>query len=108
MDKSAVIDRVKSFAEIVRKNFPVQKIVLFGSQIKGTATADSDIDVAIIFNELEDDYLNASTKLFHLRRNIDARIEPLLFEAGHDPSGFLAEILRTGEVIWEAGEGKTN
>lgn len=57
-----------------------------------------------LFIHLDQDYLATSARLFKLRRNIDSRIEPILMEEGNDPSGFLAEILRTGEVIWEADE----
>ena len=104
MDKETVIDRVKIYADVVRENFLIQKIVLFGSQVRGTATDDSDIDVAVVFKRIDEDYLETAAKLFYLRRNIDSRIEPVLFEEGHDPSGFLEEILRTGEVIYSAGE----
>ena len=48
-----------------------------------------------------DDILESEFILYKLRRDIDAGIEPVLFEAGSDdPSGFLAEIQKTGEVIY--------
>jgi hypothetical protein len=37
-----------------------------------------------------------------LRREIDARIEPVLLEEINDKSGFLEEILKTGEIIYSA------
>lgn len=104
MDKETVIDRVKTYTDVVCQHFLVQKIILFGSQVSGTATDDSDIDVAVIFKRIDEDYWETAAKLFHLRRNIDSRIEPVLFEEGHDPSGFLEEILRTGEVIYSVNE----
>jgi hypothetical protein len=39
-------------------------------------------------------------RLFRLRREIDARIEPVLLEESNDKSGFLEEILKTGEIIY--------
>jgi len=38
-----------------------------------------------------------------LQRNIDLLIEPVLLEEENDPGGFLADILKTGEVIYSAG-----
>jgi hypothetical protein len=32
---------------------------------------------------------------------IDVRIEPVILDENHDRSGFLAEILKTGEIIYE-------
>lgn len=49
MVKKSAIDRLNAFPDIVRQNFAVQKIILFGSQAKGTAHQDSDIDVAVVF-----------------------------------------------------------
>jgi len=108
MDKATVINRVRAYSEIVRKHFPVKAVILFGSHAQGTARPESDIDVAVIVERIEQDFLESAAKLCYLRNDLDENIEPHLFEAGHDPSGFLAEILRTGEVIWEAGEGKTD
>ena len=43
--------------------------------------------------------MDSESKLFCLRRNIDARIETILLEEGNDKRGFLVEILKTGEII---------
>lgn len=102
MDKATAIERVRRYADIVRKNFDVKRIILFGSYSKDTARKDSDIDVAVVLDRVEEDFLTAQSKLFRLRREIDARIEPVLLEASNDRSGFLEEILKTGEVIYSA------
>ena len=101
MDKGYVIECVRSFAERVRQSLDVQQVILFGSYAKGTATDTSDIDVAVITSSLTDDWLEASTRLFRLRRDIDLSIEPVLIDSPTDRSGFLAEIRRTGEVIYD-------
>ena len=102
MDKATAIERVRRYADIVRKNFDVKRIILCGSYSKDTARKDSDIDVAVVLDRVEEDFLTAQSKLFRLRREIDARIEPVLLEASNDRSGFLEEILKTGEVIYSA------
>ena len=50
MVEESIIDRVNAFANIVRQHFVAQKIILFGSQLKGTAPQDCGIDMAVVFN----------------------------------------------------------
>ena len=64
MDKKTVIKRVKKYADTVKKFFPVKKIVLYGSYANGTHREDSDIDVAVILESVDDDFLKSETKLF--------------------------------------------
>jgi predicted nucleotidyltransferase len=100
MDQEPVITRVKQFADVVRKNFRVKKIILYGSYARGSAGKHSDIDVAVVLDNDEEDLLTSEAKLFKLRRDIDARIEPVLLDETNDTSGFLEEIIKTGEVIY--------
>ena len=100
MDKEKVIECVKQYSDLVRQNFRVKKIILYGSYVKGSAKKDSDIDVAVVLSSIDEDLLMSESKLFRLRRNIDARIEPILLEEKNDKSGFLEEILKTGEIIY--------
>jgi len=100
MDKEEVIEKVKQFAELIKTHFPVKMVALYGSYAKGTAAKDSDIDVAVIVDEIDGDFLELETKLFKLRRQIDVRIEPILLEDGEDKSGFLEEILKEGKIVY--------
>jgi len=93
---------VKQYAGVVRKNFDVKKIILYGSYVKDVAREDSDIDVAVVLERVDGDFLKSEAKLFQLRREIDARIEPVLLEESNDKSGFLEEILKTGEFIYSS------
>ena len=102
MDKKDALGIVKDYAEAVRQKFSVRKIILYGSHAKGLARKDSDIDVAVVLDSIEDDYLSTGALLFKLSRDIDLRIEPVLVEQGNDVSGFLDEITKTGEVIYSA------
>jgi predicted nucleotidyltransferase len=104
MDKAEAIRCVKQYSNVLKKYFDVKKVVLYGSYANNTARLDSDIDVAVIFNRIEDDFLMTEAKLYRLRRDIDARIEPVLLEESNDISGFMEEILKTGEIIYTSEE----
>ena len=77
------------------------KIILYGSFAKGNWNENSDIDVAIIVDKIEDDYLVLMKKLNKLTRDIDYRIEPVLLEPKDDISGFLTSVLHTGLLIYD-------
>jgi len=79
---------------------PARQIILYGSYAKGAAKLDSDIGIAVIVDKLQGDYLDEQAKLYKLRRLVDFRIEPVLIEYGHDRSGFLKEIMDTGQVLY--------
>jgi len=100
MDKSEIINKIRAYKLLLKEHFELDKIYLFGSYAKGTNKIDSDIDVAIIVNNMNEDYLSIAALIWKLRRQIDDRIEPIIFEKEHDRSGFLDEIKRTGVEIF--------
>ena len=104
MGKKQILEIVRDYAEVVKGIFPVRKIILYGSQARKTALEDSDIDVAVVLDSLEEDYLTTGAMLFTLSRNIDLRIEPVLVETGEDVTGFLDEIIKTGEIVYSVDE----
>jgi predicted nucleotidyltransferase len=80
-----------------------REIILFGSQARGTAHKDSDIDVAIIvdyFDETKGNFLEVLTELYIMSDGIDLRIEPHLMEADIDHSGFLAQVRHSGKLLY--------
>jgi predicted nucleotidyltransferase len=99
MDRKEAIAKVKEYRILLKKHMLFEKIYLFGSFAKNTNQADSDIDVAIIVNQIEGDFFTIQPLLWKLRRQIDDRIEPILIEKENDKSGFLVEIQRNGIEI---------
>ncbi len=99
MDQAEVINKIRRYRQLLQKDFAIEKMYLFGSYAAGTEHPDSDIDVAIVVDEIKGDYFTYTPLLWKLRRSIDERIEPLLFEKGEDQSGFLQEIMKTGIEI---------
>ena len=100
MDTKRAAEIVKQYAEVVCKNMSVQTVLLYGSYAHGTQRKDSDIDVAVIVEKITDDFLTSQAFLHKLTRNIDTRIEPVLFEAKTDKSGFVENIFKTGKIIY--------
>jgi uncharacterized protein len=99
MDKNQIIEIVKKYKELVSEHLEIEDIYLYGSYSNDTNKQDSDIDVAVIVNHLDDDFFATNPLLWKLRRQIDDRIEPLLLEKSNDNSGFLANIMNTGIKI---------
>jgi len=100
MDKTTALNIARIYANTVRENFGIIKVVLFGSYAKGTFHIDSDIDIAIVFRDF-DNLLDMQLELMRLRRKIDSRIEPHPFRERDfilsDP--IVNEIIKYGEEI---------
>jgi len=103
MDKREdILEKVRVYKNAVQKDFPVkiEQFYLFGSYAKGNPHQDSDIDIAMIVDHLDDDYdFDTGTILWRLCRNIDLRIEPHLIARDTDYAYFVDEIERTGIEI---------
>ena len=101
LDKKQVIENAKKYVELINQHLETEKIVLFGSYAKGNWHENSDIDIAVIVDNITGDFLSISTMLNKLTRNIDYRIEPVLLEKDDDRSGFLSSILLYGLTLYE-------
>ena len=96
MEQEKVMSIAKAYADSVRRIMPVRSIYLYGSWARGTAGKDSDIDIAVIVDELPEDYLGTLKLLWKLTRDECVDIEPVLLNGREDRSGFLATVLKTG------------
>jgi predicted nucleotidyltransferase len=101
MDKN-IIKIVKQYTELVKDITDVKTVVLYGSAARGEMQEYSDIDVAIIVDDLKGDYLELSGKLFELVRKVDIRIEPNILVQKFNKSGFIETVLREGKIIFAA------
>jgi uncharacterized protein len=98
MDQEQAIRITRAFLETMRvAGYRISSAFLFGSAARGTAGADSDIDVAVILDGISNSF-DTQVELMKLRRSVDLRLEPHPFatEEKSDPTGFLAEILKSG------------
>lgn len=102
MGKEKIIDAVKQYSEQVLKNYPVKMVVLFGSYARGNAIDLSDIDIAVVFDKVEGDFIEVWSELVRLGWDINSFIEPMLIEDNEkEPNGFLEQILKYGEIIYK-------
>jgi predicted nucleotidyltransferase len=77
MPRTAVKKIIYNYAQLLKKEkYGFSAMYLFGSQAKGTANTDSDIDVAVVTDMLKKNYEKNRMKLYNLRLAIDTRLEP--------------------------------
>ncbi len=78
--------------------FTLRCVYLFGSYSKGTYSQDSDIDVAIVVDDLSDENFQKRAALWKLRRQVSTLIEPVMLEAD-EANPLYYDIVRTGTLI---------
>ena len=102
MDNKTDLNLVKSkalqYAEIVKSHVNVKYMYLFGSYVRGTNDADSDIDIAVVSDDLSGDSFDDNIRLAKLNRDIDTMIEPHAFVVRDFDvrNPFVREIMETG------------
>ena len=100
MDKGEAIEIVRSYIDAISDRYQIKQTFLFGSYAKGTNHDDSDIDVAVVINDVPD-IIDTQIDLMKLRRKVDLRIEPHPFKASdftrNNP--VVNEILKYGIAI---------
>lgn len=100
MDKGEAIEKIKRYKSLLMQYFQLERVYLFGSYANDTNHENSDLDVAVVVRNISGDYFSVNPLLWKLRRQVDDRIEPILFELDDDKSGFLEEIKKNGiEII---------
>jgi uncharacterized protein len=67
---------VEKFLQEVKRRYNINAAYLYGSQVKGTATVWSDIDVALVSADFSNDLFEERLILMRLAALIDERIEP--------------------------------
>ena len=103
MAKNEVIEILRLYVNLLRaEGVFVDKAFLYGSYLNDSATSDSDIDLMIVTDNENDDYL--AGKIWKLTRNVNSKIEPFLVGKNrfysNDNSPLVDLVKRTGlEII---------
>ena len=100
MDKNEALRIAGVYIDSISAKYKVSQAILFGSYAKGTNHNDSDIDIAIVVNNVVD-IIDTQIDLMKLRRKIDLRIEPHPFMISdfNQSNPVVNEILKYGIII---------
>ena len=92
-----------NYAENVRQVLPVNKVILFGSFARGTATELSDVDICFFLNDFNGksriDIIGELLRLCRIYKGVF--FEPIVFQTSEIERGnpFVKEIISTGVEI---------
>jgi predicted nucleotidyltransferase len=97
MDKREALNIAQNYIINVNRKFHIEKAYLFGSFAKGSQHSDSDIDLAIVFQNV-DDIIEMQILLLQLRTEDDLLIEPhpFIYSDFNFSNPMVAEILKDG------------
>jgi len=100
MDKGEALKIANLYISIISNKYNVLQAYLFGSFAKGTFHNDSDIDIAVVVNNVQD-IIDTQIDMMKLRRKIDLRIEPhpFLINDFSQENPVVNEILKYGIQI---------
>lgn len=102
MVKSEIIEILRKYIYLLRaEGISVDKAFLYGSYLSNTETNDSDIDLMIVTENENDDYI--AGKIWSLTQKVNSKIEPYLVGTNrfynNDNSPLIDLVKRTGLEI---------
>ena len=105
LDKAKAREIAQVYSTEVKKTLNPVSVILFGSYVNGSPHEWSDIDVAVLVNNVDgEEWYNSRILLQKIRWSEDdfTDIEPHLLDESHDPSGFVEHVIKTGEVLYKS------
>jgi len=103
-----VYKNIKKYINLLRKNFDISAVALFGSYANGKPNEYSDIDIAVYSDNFGVNPIEETTQLLKMRRKINTDIEPIPFNSSKlrikDKTDFSYEILNKGKLIFNNGK----
>jgi Predicted nucleotidyltransferases len=100
MDKGEALKIANRYIDTISNKYVILQAFMFGSFAKGTNHDDSDIDIAIVVNNVSD-IIDTQIDMMKLRRKVDLRIEPHPFTLSdfNKENPVVNEILKNGIQI---------
>ncbi|MDE5790752.1 MAG: nucleotidyltransferase domain-containing protein [Muribaculaceae bacterium] len=95
MDKNKAIELATQYKEALSEILNIKDLYLYGSYSKNTYTSESDIDIAVVVDNLSEDYFNDTPLLWKIRRKISNLIEPVLLTPDSE-NPLYSDIIATG------------
>ncbi len=97
MDQKRALNIANRYIENLKEKYSIKKVYLYGSFAKGTQHKDSDIDLAIILENISD-IIKVQVDLLQMRQEQDLLIEPHPFRENdfniNNPTAY--EIMKHG------------
>lgn len=98
MDKEQAIKIVRAYKQAITPLYKDAKVYLYGSYSKGTAHADSDIDVAVVVPRIKGNWFAVVPPLWSKARSISSLIEPVIMQE-NEHSPLYDDIMKTGIAV---------
>lgn len=100
MVNPGIINTVRKYIMLIPEDLGVKRAYLFGSFARGIEREESDIDIALVLENMPD-FFSTQRQLMKLRRKIDLRIEPhpIKEQDFNSLNPFAYEIEKTGIEI---------
>lgn len=103
MQRSEGLSLAKKFKELLlSRGYPVHRVVLYGSVVKGTAGTESDIDIAVVTDSFGSSRIREGGDILLASKDIDVRIETVTLHPDDFSRPFFTlarEIERTGVEV---------
>ena len=98
MDQKQALEIAQAYKQAILPLYKDAKVYLYGSYSKGTATADSDIDVAVVVPQVKGNWFSIVPPLWSKARNISSLIEPVIMQE-NEHSPLYDDVMRTGIAV---------
>jgi predicted nucleotidyltransferase len=90
-----VLNVAKRYLNVLRAHgVRFESAWLFGSVVKNRFESDSDIDIAVVMQDVVEKFFK-EVELMKYRREVDLRIEPHILTAGEVDSPFGREVMKS-------------
>ena len=100
MDKREALRIANQYIDAISNKYVILQAFMFGSFAKGTNHRDSDIDIALVVENVSD-IIDVQIDMMKIRRKVDLRIEPHPFTVSdfNKENPVVDEILKSGVPI---------
>jgi predicted nucleotidyltransferase len=99
-------EKIRAATKRIVREFDPLRVILFGSCARGDATVDSDVDLLVVFDEIDDPREQAA----RIRRSLAnmSIFKDIIVTTAHElelrryvPGSVLASALREGKTVYE-------
>ncbi|MBN2375743.1 MAG: nucleotidyltransferase domain-containing protein [Sedimentisphaerales bacterium] len=94
-----ILNLARRYIQVLQKNgIKPESAWLFGSFARQESDADSDIDIALFFDDVKEKFFK-EVELMKFRREVDLRIEPHVISTSETDFSFPQKIIQDGIKI---------